>query len=159
MDAWPIEAYARIGTFRCGLTRSRRTVRALTHGPLRVDPLGLVRIEMDRPVVLGEQRGDELAAAGDADLVADGLDVVAHRMRGQVQLGGDLRRAGAAGDELRDLLLARRELVGLDDDRGDLRRLGVLDDERGVAQRAVRVAQARRMADEPAARRARPQPR
>jgi hypothetical protein len=58
-------------------------------GPLRCGGFGR------RPgggwlVVLGEEPGDQLAAAGDADLGEDGLDVVADRVGRQEQLVGDL---------------------------------------------------------------------
>jgi len=40
--------------------------------------------------VLGEDPVHELAAAGDADLLEECLDVVADGVRREVQLGGDL---------------------------------------------------------------------
>jgi hypothetical protein len=47
-------------------------------------------LEVGGLVVLGEELGDQLAAAGDADLGEDGLDVVADRVGRQEQLVGDL---------------------------------------------------------------------
>jgi hypothetical protein len=55
--------------------------------------------EVERLVVLGEQLGDQLATAGHADLVEDGLHVVADRMGREEQLLGDVGGAGAAGDQ------------------------------------------------------------
>jgi hypothetical protein len=85
---------------------------------------------VDGLVVVGEQPGDQLAAAVHADLGEDRLDVVADGVGRQEQLLGDVGRAGAAGDQAGDLLLAIGQVVGLDDDRGNLRRAGRLDDHR-----------------------------
>jgi hypothetical protein len=50
-------------------------------------------------VVIGVELGDQLAAAGHADLGEDRLEVVADGVGRQEQLGGDLGGAGAAGDQ------------------------------------------------------------
>ena len=56
--------------------------------------------------MLGEDPVHELAAAGDADLLEEGLDVVADGVRGEVELGGDLGGAEPSGDRTRDLELS-----------------------------------------------------
>ena len=86
-----------------------------------------------RRVVLGEDPVHELAAAGDADLLEERLDVVADGVRREVQLGGDLGGAEPAGDRPRDLELATGQTVGLDDERRDVGGLRRLDDERHLA--------------------------
>jgi hypothetical protein len=52
--------------------------------------------EVHRRDVLGEQRGDELASAGDADLLEDGLDVAADGVEGEEEPLGDLGGAASA---------------------------------------------------------------
>jgi hypothetical protein len=56
-------------------------------------------VEVRRLVVLGEHLRYQLAPAGDADLVQDGLDVVADGVAGEEQTGGDLGGARPLGDQ------------------------------------------------------------
>ena len=57
-------------------------------------------------VVVGEQLGDELSSAADANFVEHRFDVVPHGVRRQEQLGGDLGRGAAAGDGSNDVALS-----------------------------------------------------
>jgi len=54
---------------------------------------------VQRGVVLGEDLGDQLAAAGDVDLVEEVLDVVADSVGRQVKPGGDLGGPVTARDQ------------------------------------------------------------
>ena len=59
-----------------------------------------------RLVLLGEDLPDEVSAATHADLVEDGLEVIPHPLRRDVQLSGDFGRGQSAQDEPRYLALA-----------------------------------------------------
>ena len=50
-------------------------------------------------MVLGEERGHELAAAGDADLGEDGLEVVAHREAGNAATSAPTARGSTGGGD------------------------------------------------------------
>ena len=91
--------------------------------------------------MLGEDLLHELAAAGHADLLEDGLDVVAHGVGREVELRGDLRRCRRPRAIARVTShLALGEPVGLDDQRRDVGRLGRLDDERQLVGPSESVA-------------------
>jgi Fic family protein len=79
--------------------------------------------------VVGEQPGDELAAAGDAALGEDRLDVVVDGVAGDAHLGGDLLGRQPPGEERHHLRLALGEAVGLEDDGDEVGRAGGLDDD------------------------------
>ena len=83
-----------------------------------------------RHVVLEEDLRDEVAPASHTDLLEDRLQVVLHGVLGEVQLPRNLGRTEAVEDELGDLALPRRQPVGGDDERGDLRRSRRLEDDR-----------------------------
>ena len=55
--------------------------------------------------------GDEFAPTPDADLGEDRLEMVLHRVRGQIQPAGDLVGRQALGDQLGDRLLTLGEAV------------------------------------------------
>src|SRR5215216_2933231 len=80
-------------------------------------------------VVLGEDLTDEFSPAAHADLIEDGLEVIPHGVGRDVQLPGDFGCGQPAQDEPRYLTLALGQAVGIDDQRGDLRRTGLLEDD------------------------------
>src|SRR5688572_25263717 len=77
-------------------------------------------VQSAREQMLGEELADQLATAVDADLGEDRLDVIAHGVRGDVQLVGDLLGGVAACQPEHDLQLAVGELVPLEQDRQQL---------------------------------------
>ena len=66
--------------------------------------------------VVGEQSGDEFAAAGHAALGEDRLDVVVDGVARDAHLGGDLFGRQSPGEEWYHFGLSLGEAVGLDDD-------------------------------------------
>ena len=81
-----------------------------------------------RLVLLGEDLPEEFSAAAHPDLVEDGLEVITHRVRRDVQLSEDLGRGQSAQDEPRYLALALGQTVSIDDQRRYLRRPCLLED-------------------------------
>ena len=100
-------------------------------------------------VVVGEHLRHELAAARHAGLLVHGLQVVLDGVAREVQLAGDLVRRQAARERARHVDLARRELVGLHDQRRDLARLRRLDHHRGVRRHPLGSVQARGVDEQP----------
>jgi hypothetical protein len=68
-----------------------------------------------RLVLLSEDLPDKFSPAAHADLIEDGLEVVPHGVRGDVQLLGDFGCGQPAQDEPRYLALSLRQAVGVDD--------------------------------------------
>src|SRR6476646_6073008 len=69
-----------------------------------------------RPVVLEEEPGDELAPALHVDLLEDRLEVVLHRVGGEVKPRRDRVGRQPLGHQLRDPALAVGETVGVGDE-------------------------------------------
>ena len=82
-----------------------------------------------RPVVLGEDLTDEFPAAANADLVEDGLEAIPNRVGRDVEFARDFGRGEPAYDELRYLVLALRQTVGIDYEGRDLGRARLLEDD------------------------------
>ncbi len=103
--------------------------------------------------MLGEDLTDEFSPATHADLVEDGLEVIAHGVGRDVQLLGDFGRGQPAQDEPRYLALALRQSVRVDDQRCDLRRTGLLEDDSYPPPRCLRPVALKRTAPATARRR------
>src|SRR5688500_11909821 len=92
--------------WRASIRSAAATTPATIHPLLdRLRPDDGGGIGVNRRVVLVEEVRDELAAAADADLGEDRLDVVAHGVAGEEQALGDLRRRAALRDQLGNLAL------------------------------------------------------
>src|SRR5215218_2526659 len=102
-----------------------------------------------RLVVLGEQLGHELAAAGDAQLAEDRLHVATDGVCREVELVGDLGRPDTPGNERGDLLLTPGQVVGVQNDRRDLRRPSRFNHDCDLTAGTVRSTQRTGMADQP----------
>src|SRR5205085_12538239 len=83
--------------------------------------------------VLREETGNEFAAAADAGLVEDGLDVVAHGVAGEAELCSDVLGGQAAGEQQNDLDLPLGQAVGLEEDGREIGGPGGLDDHADMA--------------------------
>ena len=80
-------------------------------------------------VLLGEDLPDKFSPAAHADLVEDGLEVIPHGVGCDVQLLRYFGRGQPAQDEPRYPALALRKAVSIDDQRRDLRRPRLLEDD------------------------------
>jgi hypothetical protein len=87
--------------------------------------------------VVEEEAGDELAPAPDADLLEDRLEMVLHRIRGQIQPAGDLVGRQALGAQLGNHLLTLGEAIGIGDQGSRLVPMGGFDDHGDAAVRSV----------------------
>src|SRR5579872_596850 len=76
----------------------------------------------------------ELASTPHADLFEDGFAVVLHCVSRNVACGGDLRCCKRLCYKARDLALPWREAIGLNDEWGDLHRLGPIQDYSDLAR-------------------------
>src|SRR5215207_10381685 len=97
----------------------------------REPPIGVkfVARRHARLILLCEDLTDEFSPAAHADLVEDGLEVIAHGVWRDVQLPRDFGRGQPAQDEPCYLALALRQAVSINDQRRDLRRPRFLEDD------------------------------
>jgi hypothetical protein len=116
--------------------------------------MGVVR----RQEVFEEDLADELAPAADAGLGEHRLQVVLHRVWGEVEAARDLARREALADESCERALAGGQAVGGHDQRRDLEGAGLLDDH-GDRPFTCRAEPGRVHEREAAGSRARPQAR
>src|SRR5581483_18873 len=127
------------GGYRRGVVVSlSRRLAVRGYGGLR-EPSGgcVVEVFPAGDVVLEEDLADELAAALDAGLLEDGLEVVLDRVHGYAESLRHLLGQLALHAEPGDLTLAFGEAVGERDEGGDLVHRGRLDDHGGAIGRAA----------------------
>jgi len=74
-----------------------------------------------------EQVGSQFAPAPDSNLVEDGREIALHGLERKCTAGPRFRRSRALQNQPRDFALAARELVGAQNQRGDLRRSRFLE--------------------------------